>query len=153
MTIRAEASVGSAINTATTVTSATSSPIPTPLFPTTHTEINNIGPRTAIIAGVAVGVPLALLAAALAALLFYVKRKIRAFADGPSKKDLKSLVETIVRNHASYEGQAGEVMMKHTMTSAVNYVREGEEHSGDRRSHEQMGELDVGGRDDRAELV
>lgn len=72
--------------------------------------------------------------------------------DGSSNKDLKSLVETIVRNHASYGSQAGELMMKHTMTSAVNYVHEGEEHSGDRRPHEQMGELDVGGRDGRVEL-
>ena len=141
MTMQA-ASVGSAINT--------SYPLPKP-FALTIT--NNIGSRTAVAVGVTVGVLLALLAAALIALLLYVKRKIRGFADGRSKKDLRFLIEIIVRNQASREGQAEEAMIEHTMTSAVNDIHEVEEHTDDLHSHGQIVEADIGGRDDRAELM
>ena len=111
-----------------------------------------MGLRTAITVGVSIGVPLALLVAAFAALLFFEKRKSRAIADELSSKNVHSLVETIVGNEASYKGQAGEAMMKHTTTSTVNHVHDGEDSWSGLRSHEHVGELDAGGRDGRVEL-
>ena len=152
ITIKAEASAGSAINAATTTPSATSSPIPKPSCPTPHTETNNTGSRTAVAVGVSVGIPLALLAAAFAALRFFEKRKFRAVANRSCSKNLHSLVETIVSNDASYEDQTGEAIMKHTTISAVNHVHDGEELGSGLRSHEHVGELDAGSRDGRVEL-
>ena len=148
VTIQADASAGSAINTAATIPSATSSPISEPSCPT---EINNTGSRTAITVGVAVGVPLGLLAAGLAALLVFEKRKFRGIADGSSMKDPKYLVDTTVRNQASHEPRAGEARMKHTMTTAMNGIYE-KEHREGLRSHGRIEELGVGGRDGRVEL-
>ena len=112
-----------------------------------------MGSGTAVAVGITVGVSLVLFTAALAALFFYVRRKLRGLADGSSKKNLKSMVETIIRNQASDDDQAGETMISHTMPSAVNDIHEVEEQTDDLHSDGQMGELDVGVGNGRAELV
>ena len=131
----------------------TSYAVPKPFTLSIHTEINGMWSGTPDAVAITDGVLLDLLTTALAALFFYVRRKLRGLADGSSKKNLKSMVETIIRNPTSDDDQAGEAMIEHTMTSAENGIHEVEEHTNDLHSHGQIVEADVGGIDDRAELV